>query len=218
MEEEIRQEREIVYASDGISESTLFQHLNDFYTANPSIPVHRRSNVVHVVGKYLILRSEGKGMGVYDIATGQNVTIPVGAFFLFERDPDLQAIVSTLNALQVRSRMVGSGGGATFHCRLYPGSPFYKFRPRSFVLIAGQSGNLLEPNSYSCHLGSGRTIAGVKETAGSSHERALRHPGRAIQTRWAADLGQAHCWRGGTCPRRTRPEARFPASRPCSPD
>jgi hypothetical protein len=84
MEEEIRQEREIVYASDGISESTLFQHLNDFYTANPSIPVHRRPNVVHVVGKYLIRRSEGKGMGVYDIATGQNVTIPVGAFFLLK--------------------------------------------------------------------------------------------------------------------------------------
>ena len=46
----------IIYASDGIEGSTLMKHLSSFYKKNPNIKFSRRPNVIHVAGKYLIVR------------------------------------------------------------------------------------------------------------------------------------------------------------------
>jgi hypothetical protein len=53
----------IIYASNGISLETLGSTLNEFYLSSPDIPVTSRPNLIHVAGKYNIVRT-GQGGGV----------------------------------------------------------------------------------------------------------------------------------------------------------
>lgn len=46
----------IVYASDGVSAQTASSTIDQFYLDNPSIPIHKRPNLIHVAGKYLFIR------------------------------------------------------------------------------------------------------------------------------------------------------------------
>jgi hypothetical protein len=46
----------IIYASNGISEAALTNTLLDFYKDNPEIPHSRQPNLIHVAGKYSLLR------------------------------------------------------------------------------------------------------------------------------------------------------------------
>jgi len=90
----------IIYASDGIAGTTLLHHLNDFYMANPSIPTVRRPHIIHVAGKYLILRVV-PGLQIGTGAAGETPRQPeLGTFQLFTRDADLQGMLWVLNYLQ----------------------------------------------------------------------------------------------------------------------
>jgi hypothetical protein len=89
----------IVYASKGIKPQTLLTHLNEYYITNPSIPLNRRPNFIHVVGSCLITRIQ-EGMSVHDHGSGITESLTVGAYHLLTTDSDLQAIVWTLNQLQ----------------------------------------------------------------------------------------------------------------------
>ncbi|MBT3339177.1 MAG: hypothetical protein HN855_03805 [Anaerolineae bacterium] len=89
----------IIYASNGLSAKTILSHLNDYYKINPQIQENRRPNVIHVVGKYAIFRAI-QGMSIYDQATGQDIPLEPNSFHIFTANPDLQAIVWVLNALQ----------------------------------------------------------------------------------------------------------------------
>ena len=51
----------IIYASDGIKRDSLMTHLNTFYEENPSIPQNKRPNIIHVLGKYLVVRIDEQG-------------------------------------------------------------------------------------------------------------------------------------------------------------
>jgi len=53
----------IVYASDGITLSSLQESLTHFYSDNPRIPFHKRPNLIHVAGKYAIVRSKVDSTG-----------------------------------------------------------------------------------------------------------------------------------------------------------
>jgi len=54
----------IIYASEGIEGKTILQHLVEYYSANPQIPITRRPNLIHVAGKYVIFRVvEGMAVG-----------------------------------------------------------------------------------------------------------------------------------------------------------
>jgi hypothetical protein len=53
----------IIYASDGVKLPTLQKSLNSFYVDNPEIPFHKRPNVIHVAGKYAIVRSKMYSIG-----------------------------------------------------------------------------------------------------------------------------------------------------------
>lgn len=88
----------IVYANNGIKGETALRHTYDYYR-NREIPVSRRPNLIHVAGAYVILRIVD-GMKAVSVTTGKTEMLPVGAFKLFTRDPDLQAIVWVLNGLQ----------------------------------------------------------------------------------------------------------------------
>ena len=41
----------VIYANDGISGTTLLEHVNGYHTENPEIPLSLRPNVIHVAGK-----------------------------------------------------------------------------------------------------------------------------------------------------------------------
>ena len=91
----------IIYASDGIGADTLSEHLMAFYARHPEIPLSRRPNIIHVAGKYMVIRSEGNELldgnpgpprGEYSIIAG-NPEVP----------PDVQAILWTIDGIQTRA-------------------------------------------------------------------------------------------------------------------
>jgi len=51
----------VVYASDGVELATTLETIASFYKNRPEIPIHKRPNMIHVSGKYVITRIEGKG-------------------------------------------------------------------------------------------------------------------------------------------------------------
>ncbi len=51
----------IIYASDGIGRDSLMTNLNTFYEENSSIPHNKRPNIIHVLGKYLVVRIDERG-------------------------------------------------------------------------------------------------------------------------------------------------------------
>lgn len=92
----------VIYASDGISPTTLMSHLQDFYAHHADTPFGRRPNVIHVSGKYVIFRVIA-GMTVWDAGKKAEEPLEIGAFRLFTRDPDLQGIIWVLDGLQERA-------------------------------------------------------------------------------------------------------------------
>lgn len=88
----------VIYANDGISGTTLLEHVNGYYTENSGIPPSRRLNVIHVAGKYVIFRIKG-GMSVQN-PDGSSLPLNLGAFHIFTTSPDVQAIIWVLNELQ----------------------------------------------------------------------------------------------------------------------
>jgi hypothetical protein len=89
----------IVYASKGIAPDTLLAHLNDFYAANPKIPLCRRPNFIHVAGSCFIARAQ-EGMTLHDHASDTARSLTPGTYQVVTTDSDLQAIVWTLDKLQ----------------------------------------------------------------------------------------------------------------------
>ncbi|MDD2364549.1 MAG: hypothetical protein PHN84_00145 [Desulfuromonadaceae bacterium] len=89
----------IIYASKGISATSLLTHLNNYYIRNPSIQFGRRPNIIHVSGKYVILRATN-AVGIWDANKHEDMNLEAGTFHLIDIDPDLQGIMWVLNALQ----------------------------------------------------------------------------------------------------------------------
>jgi len=46
----------IVYATDGVTLDTTIKTLNEYYEAHEDIPYYKRPNIIHVCGKYNIIR------------------------------------------------------------------------------------------------------------------------------------------------------------------
>lgn len=91
----------VIYASDGIAGHTLLAHLHDFYRLNPSIPFSRRPNLIHVAGKYIVLRAiAGVLIGSASSPKSPPTQPELGTFHLVTRSPDLQGILWVLNSLQ----------------------------------------------------------------------------------------------------------------------
>jgi len=92
----------IVYASKGIAPETLLAHLNEYYVANPVIPLNRRPNFIHVAGSCLIARAK-EGMSLHDCGSGTAKSLAPGTYHLVTTDSDLQGILWTLNQLQLNA-------------------------------------------------------------------------------------------------------------------
>ena len=89
----------VIYASDGIAVESLQSHLNEFYAKHPEIPLGRRPNIIHVSGKYVILRMT-EGMNTYYPKDGVRAPETIGAFRAITLDPDLQGILWVLDGIQ----------------------------------------------------------------------------------------------------------------------
>ncbi|MBL0663564.1 DUF6602 domain-containing protein [Aeromonas caviae] len=92
----------IIYASDGITAESLLIHLKNYYQQHPYIPVERRPNIIHVSGKYVIIRAL-PSMSLWDFATQEEIPLKVGQFTVIIRDPDLQGIIWVLDSLQAHA-------------------------------------------------------------------------------------------------------------------
>ncbi|ATE73830.1 hypothetical protein CNO08_22180 [Lysobacter capsici] len=95
----------VIYASKGISLEKAWAHLHEFYAVNPSVPIARRPNFIHVAGGYLISRivpgmAYREPSGVQQSHAGGGGTPAVGAFSATSLEPDVQAICWILNSLQ----------------------------------------------------------------------------------------------------------------------
>lgn len=88
----------IIYASNGLSSETILGHLNEFYIENSHIPISRRPHIIHVAGKYVIFRIK-EGMSITN-PDGTTETIENGNFHIINTNPDMQAMVWTLDELQ----------------------------------------------------------------------------------------------------------------------
>jgi len=87
----------IVYASDGASIETALKTLTSFYDGNQNIPQYKRPNIIHVCGKYNIIRV-GKGATTRDGTKIQENT------FWGQPDPsDSYALLSTILEVQLRA-------------------------------------------------------------------------------------------------------------------
>lgn len=92
----------IIYASDGINGETVLNYLQDYYAENSHIPLNRRPHIVHVAGKYAILRLTNK-IGLRYHFSGQEKRTEIGTFELMTHDPDLQALLFVLGELQEKA-------------------------------------------------------------------------------------------------------------------
>jgi hypothetical protein len=51
----------VIYAPNGIRIESLMESLNEFYRVHPDIPFHKRPNLIHVGGKYVVSRVPEEG-------------------------------------------------------------------------------------------------------------------------------------------------------------
>lgn len=89
----------VIYANDGVSGETLLQHIDEFYGSRPEIPVTRKPNFIHVIGKYLFARAT-PGVSVRNMKTGRDKDLTIGNFYGISADVDLSGLAWVVNALQ----------------------------------------------------------------------------------------------------------------------
>lgn len=86
----------VIYASNGLNHDTISQHIHEFYAENANIPSNRRPNIIHVAGKYYILRCIGN-------ETFDGRTFEPGTFVPCAVSPDPQAIAWLITGIQQRA-------------------------------------------------------------------------------------------------------------------
>lgn len=75
------------------------QHLTNYYTEHPEISPSRKPNIIHVAGKFVIMRIKS-GMKLVCRTTGATSDSNIDEFHLITTDSDLTAITWVLNDLQ----------------------------------------------------------------------------------------------------------------------
>ena len=93
----------IVFAYDGISPRTLCSHITAFYNLNPEIPAARKPNLIHVLGKYMVVRTTSHMTVINSDGKPDENQPEVGQFKPFITDPDVSAIGWILNELQQKA-------------------------------------------------------------------------------------------------------------------
>jgi hypothetical protein len=92
----------IIFAYDGISHKTILHHINSYYQSNSQIPNFRKPNLIHVAGKYVLVKGNND-LFSFNPITREKTPIPDGTFAAFDTRPDLQAIARTIEIFQERA-------------------------------------------------------------------------------------------------------------------
>ena len=90
----------IIYASGGVSLETLLSGIAAFYDANPSIPRFRRPNLIHVAGKYNVVRILPGGASARD-----GTAIPGDTFHPYCDTTDVFALQYAVQTIQQHAIM-----------------------------------------------------------------------------------------------------------------
>jgi hypothetical protein len=81
------------------------RHIEEFYARNPGIPPARRPDVVHVIGKYLILKSRPGFNTRVNQLTGLKTEVPLGEYMLLTGKPDVQGLCVVVEGLQWKAAL-----------------------------------------------------------------------------------------------------------------
>lgn len=88
----------IIYAPNGVSLETLLMSIEDFYEANPSIPITRRPNLIHVAGKYNVIRTLEEGG-----ETRNGTKIPPNVFYGQPDPTDVYGLAIAIEQIQKKA-------------------------------------------------------------------------------------------------------------------
>lgn len=88
----------IIYASDGISLANLYSKIDTFYKKKPHISYFNRPNLIHVAGKYNLIRTPPEGS-----KTRSGKTVPGNIFFPNDKHPDVLALPYTVQKIQLHA-------------------------------------------------------------------------------------------------------------------
>lgn len=93
----------IVYASSGVSPTRLLMHILAFYQLRPHIPPVRRPNIIHVAGRYVLLRTTAAMKDLSAEHHGVVSKLQDDNFNLLEEGADLQGIQWVVQGLQEKA-------------------------------------------------------------------------------------------------------------------
>ena len=89
----------VIVALDGVKHETAKQHLNEFFTAHPSIPLNRRPNYIWVVGKYCWVKLRSP------LVNDDGVLQQAGVFCLRTLESDIYCLCEILLTIEKLSRL-----------------------------------------------------------------------------------------------------------------
>lgn len=90
----------IILAYDAIERERLNKYIWEFYEMNDHIPLERRPNIIHVLGRYMVVRITPDMRILDPDGTPTAESIRVGQYRWFFPHGDTMAIAWTLNAIQ----------------------------------------------------------------------------------------------------------------------
>ena len=94
----------VIFAYDAIDKETLYRHISEFYNERREIPQHRRPSLIHVLGKYIVVRWLPQ-MRTRNVVGGASSAIDttVGDYRWFDTASDLAAMAYMFSSLQERA-------------------------------------------------------------------------------------------------------------------
>ncbi|MDE0128695.1 MAG: hypothetical protein OXQ86_03920 [Gammaproteobacteria bacterium] len=90
----------VIFAYDGAAEQTVLARVNQYYRSNSAVPQERRPSLLHVLGKYTLVRAT-PGMTVFESDGTKSVDQPeVGEYCSFSGENQLSVMANMLARIQ----------------------------------------------------------------------------------------------------------------------
>ena len=90
----------VIFAYDGAAEQTVLERVNQYYRSNTGVRQERRPSLLHVLGKYTILRAT-TGMTVFESDGTKSADQPeVGEYCPFSGESQLSVMANMLAMIQ----------------------------------------------------------------------------------------------------------------------
>ncbi len=80
----------IIFAFDSIESNSIKEILDDYFSTH-NVPISRRPNLIHIAGKYSIVRAVGNNLTYSD-----GSIVPIGSFVCYSNEPD---VIGLLHAI-----------------------------------------------------------------------------------------------------------------------